>query len=318
VNDTIRPNAPLLEVSDMSKTRGGRHVLERVQLTVETGELVVLLGPNGAGKTTLLSAACGRIAPDSGTVKLAGADPRREARARRTLGFVPQEIALYPFLTVSENLQVFGRMMGVHRRRLEARIKEALDWSGLSDRRDERVDKLSGGMRRRLNIVTSLLHEPALLMLDEPTVGVDVNARERIHELLKRLRNRGLGILLTTHDLDQATTLADRVAFLMDGKIRMAGAPESLIARVFGTDKQLTVSLHKSPSEDQRQQLAEQGLFPGADGLIWSGGAGADYCNAIIWQESLQSMGLDIAEVRLREPGLEAVFLRLTGEELIL
>jgi len=318
VNRTISSETPLLEVRSFSKTRGGRVVLERVRLSVHTGELVVLLGPNGAGKTTLLSAACGRIAPDSGTVQLAGADPRREPRARRTLGFVPQEIALYPFLTVSENLQIFGRMMGVPRRCLEARIKEALAWSGLSDRRADRVDKLSGGMRRRLNIVTSLLHKPSLLMLDEPTVGVDVNARERIHELLRRLRNRGLGILLTTHDLDQATALADRVAFLVDGKIRMDGAPESLIARVFGAEKQLTVALHSSPTKDQRKRLAEQGLFPGDDGLTWSGGAGPDYRNAVIWQESLQSMGLEIAEVRLREPGLEAVFLRLTGKELVL
>ena len=311
-------NASLLELNSVTKHLGGRRVLEEVSLGVAPGELVVLLGPNGAGKTTLLGTACGRIAPDAGNARLSGGDPRRDVQVRQCLGFVPQEIALYPYLTVRENLEVFGRMMGVAKESLSGRIEEALSWAGLGDRSADRVDTLSGGMQRRLNIVASVLHQPTLIMLDEPTVGVDVNARERIHELLRRLRADGLGILLTTHDLLQATTLADRVVFLVAGKVRLEGAPDALIHQVFGDHKEISITLAGMPNEHQHQHLSAAGLAPVHDGRTWTGSVDHGYDGVTDWHHRRADMRLTAAEIRGREPSLEGVFLRLTGEELVL
>jgi len=309
-------SAPLLELSDIRKSLGGRLVLDDVSLSVRAGELVVLLGPNGAGKTTLLGTACGRVAPDAGSARLAGRDPRRAVSARRSLGFVPQELALYPYLTVTENLEVFGRMMGVSRRALGERVADALAWSGLDERTDDRVQTLSGGMQRRLNIVASLLHRPELVLLDEPTVGVDVTARERIHELLRRLRSEGLGILLTTHDLAQAATLADRVVFMLGGRIRLEGAPQALIEQVFEGGKEITISLSTTPQATQRTALAAAGLVGSHEGLTWTGSVTGGYDGVADWTHRLDTLGLAAAEIRVREPSLEGVFLKLTGEEL--
>jgi ABC-2 type transport system ATP-binding protein len=289
-----------------------------VDLQVRTGELVVLLGPNGAGKTTLLGTACGRIAPDSGVVNLNGYNPRQNASVRAALGYVPQDLALYPYLSVSENLQIFARLMNVPKDQCAQRIDTALNWSGLVERAASRVDTLSGGMRRRLNIVASLLHNPALLMLDEPTVGVDVNARERIHELLRQLRSSGLGLLLTTHDLAQATSLADRVVFLIDGRVALSGAPKGLIEQFFAEDRELLVTFADAPDSAQREALRDRELVAGHSGLTWSGRITGGYSDAAAWSEIFATLKLAVAEMRIREPNLESVFLRVTGEELAL
>ncbi len=229
---------------------------------------------------------------------------------------MPQHVALYQHLSVLENLHVLGRMMGVARRDLPGRVAEALEWSGLADRARDRVETLSGGMRRRLNIVAGLLHDPALLLLDEPTVGVDVTARERVHELLRRQRTQGLGILLTTHDLPQATELADRVIMLVDGSVRLDGVPRQLIHDTFAEKRELRVTLAQSATEDQTRMLRDAGLIPGRGGLTWYGAAENDHADARHWDDRLREMALDIAEIRVRAPTLEGVYLKLTGEEL--
>ena len=306
----------MLELEQVSKSLGDRRVLDCVDLTVGEGEVVVLLGPNGAGKTTLLGTACGRIAADEGVVRLCGGDPRSEPGVRSALGLVPQDIALYGYLSVRENLEVFGRMMGVDRAELSSRMTAALDQSGLAERADDKVSVLSGGMRRRLNIVASLLHHPQVLLLDEPTVGVDVGARERIHELLLCLRAEGLGVLLTTHDLHQAAMLADRVVFLLDGQVKLQGAPPDLIEQVFGTGRELTVTLSEPVAAEVIETLAARGLSVSSNGLSLTGavdGAGEKVAEL---GQALDRMGLGVQEIRLKEPGLEGVFLRLTGEVL--
>ncbi|HEY5678790.1 MAG TPA: ABC transporter ATP-binding protein [Pseudomonadales bacterium] len=313
---TEQTTPPLLQLDGVRVDLDGRSVLNDVSMSVAGGEVVVLLGPNGAGKTTLLSLACGRRAPDAGRVRLAGHDPRTESSVRRQLGFVPQHVALYQHLSVVENLSVLGRMMGVARGDLAGRVAEALDWSGLADRARDRVGTLSGGMRRRLNIVASLLHEPALLLLDEPTVGVDVAARERVHELLRRQRSQGLGILLTTHDLPQATELADRVVMLVDGSVRLSGVPGKLIQDTFADKRELTVTLAQPATDPQSRTLRDAGLTPGRGGLTWYGAADNEHADARRWDDRLQEMALAIAEIRVRAPTLEGVYLRLTGEEL--
>jgi ABC-2 type transport system ATP-binding protein len=307
---------PLLSLKQIRKSLGGRIVLDGVDGRVCAGEIVVLLGPNGAGKTTLLGAACGRVAPDSGSVFVCGGDPRSDPDTRRNLGFVPQGLALYPYLSVRENLQTFGRMMGVGRKELPRQIDKALTWGGLEEHGASHVETLSGGMKRRLNIVASLLHDPKLLLLDEPTVGVDVNARIRIHELLGSLRDEGVGILITTHDLDQAESLADRTVFLVDGKVRLEGAPQELVRSSYGSDREMIVTLEREALPEQSGMLAGRGLTSMRGGLTWVGAVGHDFSDAAGWTRDLDGAGLNVREIRIREPNLEGVFLRVTGEEL--
>lgn len=306
----------MLSLNRVRKSLAARPVLSGVSVSVYPGEIVALLGPNGAGKTTILGTACGRITPDSGEIFVCGGDPRRDPEVRRHLGFVPQGVALYPYLSVQENLQVFGRMMGVAKRDLSVRIRSALDHGGLVEHAANRVETLSGGMQRRLNIVASLLHEPRLLLLDEPTVGVDVNARKRIHDLLRQLRVSGIGILLTTHDLKQAASLADRVNFLVEGRVCLEGPPEELVRHTYGDGRELIVTLSQQASPGQSSVLVERGLIALRGGRTWIGAVDGNYTDVAEWTRDLDAVGLNVTEIRVREPDLEGVFLRVTGEEL--
>jgi ABC-2 type transport system ATP-binding protein len=307
---------PLLSVRDAVKTLGNWRALNDVDLSVNAGEILVLLGPNGAGKSTLLAAACGRIPLDSGSVDLCGGNPRRDSSVRSRLGFVPQHLAVYPYLSVRENLEVFGRMMGVARGELDGRVDEAISWAGLEDRASHNTDTLSGGMRRRLNIVASLLHHPKVILLDEPTVGVDMNARDRIHELLLRLSGAGIGVLLTTHDMSQAEAIADRVAFMVEGRIRLTGCPRELIRSEFADRKELKIVLRDRPDESAATMLQALDLKPARGAVTWTGPVDGDLTHVGELTARLERAGLEASEVRLREPCLEGVLLRLTGEEL--
>jgi ABC-2 type transport system ATP-binding protein len=168
----------VIDVRDVHRSFGDRRALFGVSLTVRRKEIYLLLGPNGAGKSSLVRAICGRLALDRGTVRVGGDDPRRHRKARRGLGLVPQEIALYAELTTRQNLEIFGRLAGVSRTDLPGAVDDALSWAGLESRRDDRVGYLSGGMQRRLNMAAGMIHRPDVLILDEPTVGVDPEARE--------------------------------------------------------------------------------------------------------------------------------------------
>jgi ABC-2 type transport system ATP-binding protein len=308
---------PLLELRAASKRLGSREVLRGVGFSVRRGEIYALLGPNGAGKTTLVRVISGRFRLDEGEVRIEGRDPCRGGDARRALGLVPQEIALYPDLSVRANLSVLGRLAGIGRRDLRAAVGEALRWTGLAERARDRVGLLSGGMQRRLNLAAGTLHAPRLLLLDEPTVGVDPVARERIHDMLFDLRARGVGILLTTHDLEQAERLADRVGVLVDGRLLVEGSPDDLVRTCFGDAKELTVGLATAVDESGRQALERIGLAPAsADEALWSGPleGGVEALTQV--GRKLKQAGIEAAELRLREPGLRGVFFHVAGREI--
>jgi len=309
-------NGAPVEVRNAHRRFGDRPALQGVDLRLRRAEIYGMLGPNGAGKTTLVRAICGRLALDSGSVRITGADPRREPTVRRQLGIVPQEIALYLELTVGENLEILGRLAGVARRDLAASVDSALRWTGLEDRRRDRVSTLSGGMQRRLNIAAGTLHGPEVLLLDEPTVGVDPAAREKIHELLRDLRDRGLAILLTTHDLEQAESLSDRIGILVNGRIRAEGSPESLVRSAFGDARELIVSLSLDPDDRGRAALQREGLTAAREDRIWTGALDGGFESLSELGRRLSESGLKVGEVRVREPGLRGVFFRTAGEEL--
>lgn len=219
-----------LEVHGAVKAFGTTKALDGASFSVATGELVGLLGPNGAGKTTMIKALAGRVELDAGTVRLFGREVKRRD-PRPDLGVVPQELAIYRLLTARENLEAFGSLYGVSGPALKERVAWALDWSGLDDRADEPIKKFSGGMQRRLNIACSLLHQPKLLLLDEPTVGVDPQSRERIYEMLAALKRDGVSVVLTTHHLEEAERRCERIVIIDDGAIAASGTVADLIAR---------------------------------------------------------------------------------------
>jgi ABC-2 type transport system ATP-binding protein len=209
--------------------------VDGLDFTVFDGEIFGLLGPNGAGKTTVISIACTLLRPTGGNVLLCSLDTARNpSGARRLFGLAPQEVALYPSLTARENLRYFGRLHGLSGRALERRIEECLSLVGLDLGRDTRIDRFSGGMKRRANLAAAILHAPRILFLDEPTVGIDAQSRNMILENLCTLRGAGSTIVYTTHYMEEAEQICDRVAVMDKGRIIAEGTPRALIDEVEG------------------------------------------------------------------------------------
>ncbi len=302
-----------LEVTEARKRFGTVEALRGVSLSVAPGEWLALLGPNGAGKTTLVRALAGRVRLDAGELALLGKPlpPPGAGRsdARAALGVVPQEIALYPLLTARENLQVFGRLHGVTGSRLRERVAWALEWTGLGDRAKERVKNFSGGMKRRLNLACGVLHEPRVVLLDEPTVGVDPQSRARIHDMLQGLRDAGAALLLTTHQLEEAEGRCDRIVIMDHGREIAHGTLSELIARTVGARRRVTVTLDHPP------ETPVPGLANG-EGPVLRGEVDdvAGELSALLARVS--AAGCHVRDLEVRPPSLQSVFLHLTGREL--
>jgi ABC-2 type transport system ATP-binding protein len=289
---------------------GSRLVLQGLNLRISPGQIYGLLGPNGAGKTTLIRAICGRLKLEAGTMAIAG-QPNGRASLRH-VGLVPQELALYPHLSVRENLQVFGRLSGLSRKAVEAAIVWAAQATDLTPRLGDRVDILSGGWKRRVNIAAAILHRPALLILDEPTVGVDIDARNGLHEVITELSHTGMGVLLTTHDLNQAELICTSVGFLRDGVIGPQGNPRALIDAMFGQRKQVIIELRSALTAVQAQALSAVGFVAANGGMSWSMLSGPEAASAAELSIALDRSGIEVREIRYREPGLDSLFMSLS------
>ncbi|WP_127754080.1 ABC transporter ATP-binding protein [Devosia sp. 1566] len=302
-----------LQVQALRISYGKRQVLNGVDLVVNAGEIFGLLGPNGAGKTTLIRSICGRCKPDAGQISIAG-KVGRGRDVRRQIGLVPQEIALYPHLTARENLLVFGRLMGLSAAEAKAAVVWASAATHIEARLADQVGILSGGWKRRVNIAAAILHRPALLILDEPTVGVDVEARNHLHEVIAELAGAGMGVLLATHDLDQAETICSRVGFLRGGVIGPQGATRALVDEVFQGRQQIIVELRRAPTPEQIDFLNQRGFEPVQAAMIWSRMSGATPIPAADLAKWLANAGIETRELRLREPGLDSLFLHLSRQ----
>jgi len=239
----------VLTLTDLRKAYGATVAVDGLSLRVEPGEVLGLLGPNGAGKSTTVHLALGLLAPDAGTVRVDGLGAPTDPAVRRHLGLAPQALALYADLTGEENLRFLGRVYGLSGPALEARVDWALDFAGLTERRADRVGTYSGGMQRRLNLAAALLHQPKLVLLDEPTAGVDPQSRNAIIERILELKRGGLTVVYTTHYMEEAERLCDRVAIVDHGKVlaldtvpnlkRTHGAVPVLVATVAGQVRRL-------------------------------------------------------------------------------
>lgn len=302
-----------LEAAGLRLSYPGRSVLHDVDLSLAPGEIFTLLGPNGAGKTTLIRAITGRLTPDVGTVRVSGYTAGA-AEARRRLGLVPQEVAVYPHLTPRENLTVFGRLAGLRGRGLRRAVAEGLATARLEGRADELCRHLSGGYQRRVNVAAAILHRPALLLLDEPTVGVDAAAREAIHGVIGDLAAGGMAVLMTTHDLHQAQRLSHRVGFLVAGRLEREGEPATLLRTAFGDTRTLRLRLDGPPESDQAAELRAAGLTPlGEDGRQWQGRCPADLQTAGGVLARLAPVQGQIASIQLEQPDLADLYHHLTG-----
>lgn len=300
-----------LVVSGLRIRYGHRDVLRGLDLHIAAGEIYGLLGPNGAGKTTLIRTICGRLRPVAGSATIAGyACGGRDALRR--IGLVPQEIALYPHLTARENLEVFGRLSGLDFAATTAAIAWASEAAALIERLGERVDILSGGWKRRVNIAAAILHRPALLILDEPTVGVDVDARNGLHEVIQHLSRTGMAVLLATHDLDQAETICATVGFLRDGVVAPQGHPRILVDAAFNGQREIILELRQAPSSSQAGMLRQAGFALANGGLTWVSLSRASNESVSELSAACEQAGIAIREVRLREPGLDSLFVQLS------
>ena len=305
-----------LSVSDVKYSYGKTRAVDGISFTVRRGEIFGLLGPNGAGKTTTISMISGLLPPESGQVLIFGreaADATGRARAR--MGVVPQEIALYEELTVRENTRFWGEIYGLSGAALDTAVKQTLEQVGLTDRAGERASKLSGGLKRRLNLAIGLVHGPDLLLLDEPTVGIDPQARLRILEVVKGQARAGRAVLYTSHYLEEAEQICDRLAVVDHGRVLAMGTVDEL-RRLVGEGP--VVTLKGEVTAEQLQSMADrlQGvtLLTAAGGAASFSAADAGACSGLV--RELFASGSKVDDLRVQEPNLETLFLKLTGREL--
>ena len=308
---------PVLDVAGLKKSFGDIHAVQGVSFHIDPGETYGLLGPNGAGKTTTISMASGLLESDGGSVKVAG-EPMttKTLEPKAKVGLVPQDIAVYPDLTARENLRFFGKLYGMDKDALGSRVDEVLDVIGLSDRADDRADEFSGGMKRRLNIGIGLLHSPSLLILDEPTVGVDPQSRNAILESVERLSAEGLAVLYTTHYMEEAERLCDRVGIIDKGEIKAEGTRRELVHLVGEADRvRISVAGGSHNVAGPLEELAGITKATATDGHIEliATDAGEVLADAL---RLVTDSGAAVTSVAVDEPDLEAVFLHLTGKAL--
>jgi len=300
-----------LRVDSVVKRFGNVTALAGVSLEVGERSCFGLLGPNGAGKSTLIRSIVGRVQVDSGSVRVFG-QPADSAHARSELGWVPQELALYSLLTCRENLGAFGRYQGLRGKALRAAIQWCLDWAGLADRADTTVKALSGGMRRRLNMAAGLIHRPRLVLLDEPTVGVDPQSRNRIFDMVESLRAGGTTIIYTTHYMEEAERLCDRIAIMDHGRIIAEGSKDELVARSFGGRSDVLIRFASTAAVAAAWTASRGGKLDDST-AHFSLEQTTDIAALL---DGAAREGLEVVDVTLRRPNLESVFLQLTGRDL--
>ncbi len=308
----------MIEIIKLTKSFKGKKVVEDVDIYMDEGESIGLLGPNGAGKSTTISMISSLLKPTSGDVKLNGKSTiKNPAEIRRILGVVPQEIALYEELSAHENLKFFGEIYGVKRNVLEQRIQNVLDMVGLKKRQKELVKTFSGGMKRRVNIAAALLHNPDILILDEPTVGIDPQSRNHILETVKKLnRENGTTVLYTSHYMEEVEQLCERVYIMDHGRVVAAGSKEELLSILSSED---TIQVNLSDTSDEVIEKIKsvkniRRVDETKNGIRIISKKGSNILSDLV--HAVESEGIQLTNFQMETPSLEDVFLHLTGRTL--
>ena len=307
-----------IQIQNLTKSFNHIQAVRGIDLTIRQGEIFSLLGPNGAGKSTTISMVSGLLTPDSGDALIFGRSIRKETvQAQKQVGVVPQEIAIYADLSARQNLMFWGRMAGLSGKLLSRRVDEVLELVELTDRQRGDSGKFSGGMKRRLNIAIALLHQPALIILDEPTVGIDPQSRRKILDSVKVLRDQGTTILYTTHYMEEAQELSDRVAIMDEGKIIACGTQTELVQRV-GEQDHIVLRVTEAKESD----LAQMGKSLNGSILTLKDEQtievlahnGREVLPVLF--TACNQTGVKVTAVEIQEANLEMVFLQLTGKAL--
>jgi len=307
----------MIQVTDLRKDYGDVRAVDGVTFRAEPGKIFGLLGPNGAGKTTTLGCISGLLRPTGGRVSILGHDVVRDGTAaRKSLGVVPQEIALYEEVSAEENLKYWGGAYGLTGAALKRRIQDVLEITGLQDRAKDAVKHMSGGMKRRLNFACGVVHEPKVLLLDEPTVGVDPQSRVKLLDLVREQARAGQCVLYTTHYMEEAEQLCDRIAVVDHGKLIALGTLAELRAMTREHDIiRITGTFPKEDPAGLLRSLGDIEVRTGGDGqLMLSVREASKRLPAIL--EALSRSGAEIRETTLTQPSLESLFIELTGKEL--
>ena len=304
----------MIDVKDITKSYGDIHAVKGISFSIKTGECYGLLGPNGAGKSTTINMLSTLFPPDEGGITLDGKDTKKNTReVKQILGIVPQEIALYENLSAWENLLFWGSLYGISRDALSTKANELLKLVGLEDRKNEKIKGYSGGMKRRINVACSLLHSPKILLLDEPTVGVDPQSRNLIFELIQQLNKTGMTIIYTTHYMEEAEKLCDRIGIIDNGKIVAQGTFEEL-RKLSGLDDIILVECTQNPDKEKlTDKLKAQVVVDGNKVEVLANDARKDLTRYIV---AFADLGYEITRIDIQKANLEGVFLKMTGKKL--
>jgi ABC-2 type transport system ATP-binding protein len=300
-----------LRIDGLVKRFGNVAAIDGITLDLKSGECLGLLGPNGAGKSTLIRSIVGRVIPDAGEVSIFG-HSASSIEARNALGWVPQDLALYPRLSCRENLEAFGQYHGLLGTPLKNAIAWCLEWAALSERADDVVATLSGGMKRRLNMAAGLIHRPRVILMDEPTVGVDPQSRNRIFEMIEALHQEGASIVYTTHYMEEAERLCDRIAIVDHGRIIAQGTRDELVRSAFASRSEVLVRFEKVDQHITAWVIERGGVIENTTARFTIESS-AEIAGLL---DATATAGHELADVSLRKPNLESVFLHWTGREL--
>ncbi|HAX71872.1 MAG TPA: ABC transporter ATP-binding protein [Anaerolineales bacterium] len=306
-----------IEVKNLKKSFGNLQAVQDATFKADSGEVLSLLGPNGAGKSTTISMLSGLLAPTGGDASIMGHSVVSEPEsAKKSLGVVPQDIALYPDLSARENLIFWGKMYGLRGTALKQRVDEVLEIIGLVDRQKDHVDKFSGGMKRRVNIGAALLHKPDVIIMDEPTVGIDPQSRRHILDNVKELNRQGMTVLYTTHYMEEAAELSNHIAIMDKGRIIAYGTHDELI-KLVGRETRIDITINAEGGRVLEAWRSTEGVarIDALDGTLT---ALVDDSNRVLPRlfDAASKVGVRIMSVDIQEPNLEMVFLHLTGRAL--
>jgi ABC-2 type transport system ATP-binding protein len=306
----------MIRIEHLSKTFDSIKAVDDISLEINKGEIFGFLGPNGAGKTTTISIISGLLKPDAGKIVVDSLDLEKDLQTiKKMMGVVPQEMAFYEELSAKENLLFWGKLQGVKRKILEERIHIYLEATGLLGRENDPLKKYSGGMKRRINLIIGLIHQPKLLLLDEPTIGIDIQTRLNIFKLIKQASSQGTTILYTTHNLQEAEELCHRIAIMDHGKILAQGTLEELI-QIVG-EKDIIIISGKFSVDQGRKITAvfkEATVLSLKEGKIILSLEASKKMPLLLEEFFKQGIGID--DISIKQPNLESVFLKLTGREL--
>ena len=300
-----------LRVSDVSVNYGDHQALKQLNLSIEPSELIAVIGPNGAGKTSFVNALCGRVNYD-GFIQIGDTRLKRGHNRQKLLGLVPQDIGLYMHMSGRENLAAFAKIMGLPRTERNDAITQALAAVGMTEKADEPVSALSGGMKRRINVAAAIMHDPKVIIFDEPTAGVDTPARDTVHRLARTLAKRGMAVLLVTHELEQAEALCDKVLVLCNGEALAFDTPDAVLTRSFKGMREVMIRYASPPNPDSLAAMQPFEFRPGELPTIYTAMTQANEVSFVsAFMTALKNGDELVREISVRRPGLTSLMHRI-------